>query len=300
MFLSAAIRPRPLFFFGLVSVVFVAIYLLFDTSQITSMVYSPRRHPHFYAPQPASEILLVSAFYPLAKSKHTSADYDSWLKGFLSTVETHVYFFTSPDMEPAIRALRGDLPITMNTTFDSAFSIPPLTGLEGRYEKMHEMDPEKDIHNHHLYAVWSSKAYFLDEGIKNSLAAGQHYDYAFWNDAGSFRDGQDFLTWPDGVRISEIFEEGNWLTGTPKEDLFFQPVWDGPGKKLKNWKESDGPVEAGNSNSEGKLITHVLRSRISHLFLGSFFGGSPKAIQWWSQTFYAYVHLDIRIDNVTN
>lgn len=228
------------------------------------MLYAPSHRPHYYVPPAPAEVLLVSAFYPLEHSKHSSSEYDIWLKGFLGTVETHVYFFTSPDMEDRIRSLRGNLPITVNTTFPTALSVPPLVGVEDRYEKMHAMDPEKDIHNYHLYAVWSSKAYFLDQGVKNCIAAGHNYDYAFWNDAGSFRDGQEFFRWPNGRRISEIFDEGNRLTGTPKEDLFFQPIWDSHAKELKKWQESDGPVEAGHTVSEGKLIfCHHLGSQMS-------------------------------------
>lgn len=258
MYYSGSVRPRPLYIFGAMTGLFVISYLLFGTSQLTSMLDTPSFHPHYYSPVVPPSVLLVSAFYPLANSKHSHADYNAWLKGFLGTVETHIYFFTSPAMVPTIKSIRGNLPITFNTTFENAFSIPPLRGLEARYEKMHAMDPEKEIHNHHLYAVWNSKGYLLDQGIKNSLNAGHNYDYAFWNDAGSFRDHQEFSDWPNAMRISQIFNEGTELTGTPKEDLFFQPIWDGPGDKLKNWKESDGPVDVGNSYSEGELIFTVL------------------------------------------
>lgn len=210
------------------------------------------RSPHHYNVPAPSNVLLVSAFYPLANSKHSSSEYDAWLKGFLGTVKTHLYFFTSPDMEAMIREIRGNLPITLNTTFPTVFSVPPLAGLENRYEQMHEKDTEKYIHNRDLYAVWNIKAYLLNQAIDNCVTAGHNYDYAFWNDAGSFRDGQEYLTWPDGRRIAEIFDDGEWLTGTPKEHLFFQPIWDGPGDQLESWKESDGPVETGNSFSEGK------------------------------------------------
>jgi hypothetical protein len=135
--------------------------------------------------------------------------------------------------------------MTLNTSFASPFAIPPLAGLEEAYESMHELDIEKDIHSPELYAVWSSKAFFLDEGMKNMLADGHHVDYAFWNDAGSFRDDQEYGAWPDDRRISQIWNQGAFLTHTPKDDLIFMPIWDGPKRAEKNWKESVGPMEVG-------------------------------------------------------
>lgn len=92
--------------------------------------------------------------------------------------------------------------------------------------------------------------------MKNTIAYGHHYDHAFWNDAGSFRDDQEFTSWPDGTRIAEIWNQGSRLSGTPKEDLFFMPIWSDPADMLKNWHESDGAVETGNSFSEGEDCAH--------------------------------------------
>lgn len=200
-------------------------------------------------------ILLVSAFFPLAKSKHSHENYAGWLRMYLTKVTTHIYFFAPPEIETMIRGLRGDLPMTLNTSFSSPFDIPPLRDLRGRYEEMHELDWEKDIHSPELYAVWSSKTYFLEEGLRNSKASGFDFTWAFWNDAGSFRDDQEFTAWPDRRRISEVFLEGSRLTGTRAKDLFFMPIWDGPGDDLKGWKEDDGPVQSHGSVSEGKSIS---------------------------------------------
>jgi len=200
--------------------------------------------------QPA-KILLVSAFYPLSKSKHSHEEYEVWLSSYLSKVSTHIYFFAPPDIEPMIRRLRGDLPMTLNTTYASPYDIPPLVGLRGAYETMHALDPEITIHSPELYAVWTSKTFFLDEGLRNMGNSGVGYDYAFWNDAGSFRDEQEFDQWPGARRIPEIFEIGSRLTGTLRKDLFFMPIWGSPPYSMRSWKEEDGPVDTGNAISEG-------------------------------------------------
>jgi len=210
---------------------------------------------------PDVSILIVSAFFPLAKSKHSHEDYAGWLRMYLTKVTTHIYFFAPPEIESMIRELRGDLPMTLNTSFSSSFDIPPLRGLRGRYEEQHELDREKDIHSPELYGVWNSKTYFLEEGLRNSNANGFDFTWAFWNDAGSFRDGQQFTAWPDRHRISEIFVEGSRLTGTRTTDLFFMPIWDGPGEDMKGWQEDDGPVQSRGSVSEGESISSLAEAR---------------------------------------
>ncbi|KDQ56267.1 hypothetical protein JAAARDRAFT_59169 [Jaapia argillacea MUCL 33604] len=214
-------------------------------------------------------ILLVSAFYPLSKSKHTMSDYSAWLSRFLGPIQTEIYFFTPPSMAPLIAELRGSLPITINTSYSSLFDIPPLQGLETAYEEMHKVDREKHRHSPELYAIWASKPFFLSEGLKNLQGEGKEYAYAFWNDAGSFREEHAYVDWPYPKRVEDIWEEGSAKSGTPKEDLLFFPMWEAPHDSMRYWTESMGPID--NEFSEG-----------------SFFGGSPSTVEWWRNLYYTY------------
>ena len=245
----------------------LAAILTLCTLSYSFYLYHTHSHAYHYTPDapdvlPAGEIqpariLLVSAFYPLSKSKHSHEEYSVWLSRYLSKVSTHIYFFAPPDIEPMIRRLRGDLPMTLNTTYASPYDIPPLAGMQEVYESMHTLDPEKDIHSPELYAVWTSKTFFLDEGLQNMEQSGDKYDYAFWNDAGSFRDDQEFDQWPGSHRVPEIFEVGSRLTGTPRKDLFFMPIWGSPPYWMKHWKEEDGPINTDNPISEGLILLAV-------------------------------------------
>ena len=200
------------------------------------------------------QILLVSAFYPLAKAKHTRKEYAQWMKLYLTKVTSHIYFFTSPEMEETILQLRGPLPMTLNTTFTSPFDIPPLKGLQGRYNDMNKVDPERAYHSPELYAVWSSKSYFLREALLNMESAGMSVEYAFWNDAGSFRQKQDFNRWPALERIEEIFTTGAEVSGMHKDELLFMPMWDVPKDPLRNWTPLEGPKEYESAISEGQFL----------------------------------------------
>jgi hypothetical protein len=211
-------------------------------------------------------ILLVSAFYPVSKSKHTMGDYSKWLSHFLTPITTPIYFFTTPEMEPIIRKLRGNLPITINTTYLSAFDTPPLEGMREKYEEMRKLDREKSRHSTELYSIWTAKPFFLDEGVKNTKGK---FEYAFWTDAGSFRKPHQFTAWPDAQRVKDVWAEGSKQSGTRPEDLFFVPVFEPPHGSMQYWNEAMGPVD--NEFSEG-----------------SFFGGTAHTIRWWQDIYYAY------------
>ncbi|KAJ7855885.1 hypothetical protein B0H14DRAFT_2753725, partial [Mycena olivaceomarginata] len=218
---------------------------------------------------PLPQILLVTAFFPLSKSKHTMGEYEWWLSQFLQHVTTDIYFYAPTEMEPLIRRCRGDLPITVDTTYSSPFEIPPLSPYREHYDKMHAQDRESFRHSPELYAVWNAKPFFLDEAVQALSRTGKVYDYAFWNDAGSFRSTHEYKGWPDPARVQELWKEGSALSGENSEDLLFFPIAGMPHPSMRYWVQDHGPVDAEVSE-------------------GSFFGGSPSTVGWWRRTFYAY------------
>lgn len=73
-----------------------------------------------------------------------------------------------------------------------------------------------------LYAAWSSKIFFLDDGLRNIAKPVLKHSYTFWNDAGSFHGNTRGST--GGMLVPEIFEIGLHLTGTLHKDLFLMPT----------------------------------------------------------------------------
>ncbi|KAF7299133.1 hypothetical protein MIND_00861800 [Mycena indigotica] len=254
-----------------------SVFLLFllslrhDRDQITAASFpatlsSPEASTIAEGPLP--KILLVSAFFPFSKSKHTMQEYEQWLSRFLQPITTDVYFYAPPEIEPLVRKCRGDLPITIDTTYASPFDIPPLAGRRQRYEEMHSQDREKFRHSPELYAVWNAKPFFLDDAL-NRVSHSQKYDYAFWNDAGSFRARHDYTHWPDPARVQHLWQQASLLSHQPPADLLFFPLTGVPHPSMRHWTQDHGPID--NEVSEG-----------------SFFGGSPSTVSWWRQTFYNY------------
>lgn len=191
-----------------------------------------------------TRILLVSAMFPLSKSKHTPEDYERWVTNFLQSVTTEIYFFTTPSFAPIVRRARpSHLPIIIDANYTSPFDVPPLKGLEGVYAGLHEKDRERRIHSSELYAVWNVKPFLLDSAAKTLAASGRTFDYVFWNDAGSFRGQQKYESWPDFERVEDIWRQGTKLTGTKSDDLVFFPLYGLPGSSMRDWKEDMGPVD---------------------------------------------------------
>ncbi|KAF8805232.1 hypothetical protein BYT27DRAFT_7169395 [Phlegmacium glaucopus] len=219
-----------------------------------------------------TRILLVSAMFPLAKSKHSKDDYAIWLGRFVGVMTTDMYMYTVPDLVETFKQIRGSLPITIDTSYSSPFEVPPMVGLEETYTNMSSLDKENWRHSPELYAVWNAKPFLLQTALRNLADKGIHYDYAFWNDGGSFRNIHAYRDWPDPGRVAQVWDETSKLTGKDKNDLLFLPIFQPPNKKLSDWKEDMGPI-----TSNPIQFTE-----------GSFFGGSQSSVEWFSRVYYAY------------
>jgi len=219
------------------------------TTALLEEIYDP---PSVNPEEHQPKILLVAAYFPLPKSKHSADDYNYWLREFLGPITTDIYFFTTPEHEEKIRDSRGHgLPIVIDTTYSTAFDVPPLKGFKENYTAMYNLDREKNIHNPELYAIWNAKPFLLEAGLKNMARHGKTYDYAFWNDAGSIRGRHVYKDWPDPARVERVWRMGEELTGVRKEDLLFFPLIGIHTRPFRRWEEDWGPVDTYLGVSEG-------------------------------------------------
>lgn len=59
-------------------------------------------------------VTIVSAYYPLNESKHSSDKYDKWMADFFPYVTAPIVLYSPPgEALDYIRSLRGDLPMTV-------------------------------------------------------------------------------------------------------------------------------------------------------------------------------------------
>ena len=100
---------------------------------------------------------VVSAFYPLEKSKHGVDRYHRWLQNFCE-IPCLLVLYTDAASAEIIRIARKGLEsktVIIVRPFNSfRMSSPDMMGL---WQRHHTIDPEKGIHSPELYAVWAMK-----------------------------------------------------------------------------------------------------------------------------------------------
>lgn len=159
----------------------------------------------------------------------------------------------TPGLVDTIKTYRGSLPITIKSSYSLPFDVPPVRGWEKAYARMNKVDREKWNHSPELYAVWNAKPFLLNSAVQLLDKHGKVYDYAFWNDGGSFRSEHLYTTWPDSGRVEQVWDQVSKLTGTQKKNLLFFPIFETMDAKVKNWQENMGPIaNPGGQFSEGK------------------------------------------------
>ena len=126
---------------------------------------------------------VVSAFYPLSKSKHGVAKFLEWIKQFCR-IPCNLVVFTDADSASAIREARGPLPLHLiERPFDS-FEMTSPTMMEF-WKRHHAIDVEKSIHSPELYAVWAMK----QELVRIVIAENPfHSSWFVWCDIGIQRE----------------------------------------------------------------------------------------------------------------
>lgn len=138
-----------------------------------------------------NDIVLVSSYYPLTHSKHSHSTYNFWIKSFLNIINCKIIIYTTLSFYNAffkkelfnISKKRYHF-FNFNFTFPDIFDVPCLKNLSKAYQKIHDIDREKKIHNPYLYAIWNGKICFLREA---TLIYPNH-SFFFWVDSGCVRD----------------------------------------------------------------------------------------------------------------
>lgn len=228
--------------------------------------------------QSGPRILLVSAFFPLSRAKHSPQQYAGWLANFFGPVETDMYIYTSNAFRPQLKSLLRSAPLNGNgqnresmvhieTSLGSPMDAPPLERFRKVAAKQWEMDRERAYHSPELYAVWDAKAFMLADAARKSPG----YDYYFWQDAGSMRKPLGYRQWPDPNRIQFLFSRAEQSSDVTANELILMPFWREPTQNEKDWNGTlKGPLD-------------------SELSEGSFFGGRIDAVKWFESTFYSYL-----------
>jgi len=211
-------------------------------------------------------VTLVTGYFPLKKSKHSFEEYENWINNFLPKITSPIVIFVDKRNATSFMEKRMGKP-TVILEYDNVWDLPPISKFKDNYiNKQNELDPEKQIHYPGLYAVWNSKSWMLSHVTELNPF---NSTYFFWVDMGCFRDqitpNHYFVNWPDIDRVNEVFKNGT----------------------LNNFHVF--AVDKYHDNTTDYKYQY-LRWTLD-ILIGTFFGGTAKAIQSWSKMYYE-VHED--------
>ena len=173
-----------------------------------------------------STTTVVSAFYPLEKSKHGVDRYHSWLQNFCA-IPCLLVIYTDEASADLILAARKGLEsktVLIIRPFNQfRMTSPDMMSL---WQRHHAIDSEKAIHSPELYAVWAMKQECVRDTIQQNPF---NSAYFVWCDVGIQRHTElqsAYLNFP--ALSSELCKPGR---------MTFLEVQDIPQSYVDDWKE---------------------------------------------------------------
>ena len=150
---------------------------------------------------------IVSMYFQLKSSKHSSEKYSKWNDNFFQSVNASpLVIFTDHLSVDAILKHRQNL----KTTFyicENIWTILKDLELERNQSYLNNylnvqnsLDPEKNIHNPNLYAIWNLKSFIISKAAEKNIYNSKYFIYS---DSGAWRQGI-FPNWPNIKFIKSI------------------------------------------------------------------------------------------------
>jgi hypothetical protein len=149
---------------------------------------------------------VVTAFYPLGKSKHGTGKYHLWLQN-LCAIPCNLVVFTDATTAPLIREARGDRPTVIHERPFDAWDMTTPAMME-MWRRQMDRDPERAIHSPELYAVWAIK----QEAVMSVIAENPFQSRWFiWCDIGIQRHAHLqpwYMTFPTVDACERLIAQG--------------------------------------------------------------------------------------------
>jgi glycosyltransferase involved in cell wall biosynthesis len=171
---------------------------------------------------------VVTAFYPLSGSKHSTSNYINWMQN-ICKIPCNLVVFTSVEIAPFIKEMRGKLHTQIIVRDFSSFKITSPE-MQSFWKKQYTNDPEKKIHSPELYAVWAMKQECVMLAIENNYFSS---DWFVWCDIGIQRESstqQYYMNFPN--QVAKLCEPGR---------ISFLEVDRIPDNFVEDWKHSIVP-----------------------------------------------------------
>lgn len=157
---------------------------------------------------------VITVYFELDRSKHSKEKYQNWLKNMLNSVEkAPLVIFTDRNSVYSINQTRStQLSNTVIYVYESIWDVLKELGrkrkinyVENYLNIQNSLDPEKNIHNPSLYAIWNLKSYFVQKVVELNPFKSSFFIYT---DAGAWRKNS-IPQWPDNQFINELKQKLN-------------------------------------------------------------------------------------------
>jgi len=230
-----------------------------STADLTYGFRDSSRYPETEAVPSRDYVTLVTAYFPLEKSKHSIHEYQNWMASTLSVMDNMVIFVPQSHVNETMRlrshVLNRTRIVSMELNETYLFTLRPAH--DAYWKRQHELDPERDLHCKELYSIWNEKVNFL----KRAAVDLNSFDSAFfaWVDAGYLRDGR--------------YDRRRIVRHLPKSVL-------------------DENVRDG-GNVEHQMIFLDIEEFVPNELGGGFFGGSAAAIAAYPDFYYDALRHDV-------
>lgn len=125
-------------------------------------------------------MLVVTAYYPIAKCKHSQDQYFKWIDIFFKSVNCDIICFCPSEVADKLNSLKTHRTTLITRDFNS-FDMMSDSQMNV-WKEFNKIDPENRYHSPELYAVWATKQEFVRTAI--NLV---NRDVYIWCDIGCFR-----------------------------------------------------------------------------------------------------------------
>ena len=147
---------------------------------------------------------VVSAYYQLPFSKHSTANYEKWITTFLTQIHAPIHMFVgTEEQKQHFQTIRGTLPFHCEVR---PFHTLPFQEIDWMnfWKSTMEQDAFKHLHSPEQFIIWNSKSFFVNLAIENNVFSSERF---VWCDAGCWRDERVASmvgkSWPIAFRIPD-------------------------------------------------------------------------------------------------
>ena len=194
---------------------------------------------------------IVTCYYRFP-SKHSYEEYDTWMRNFLTNVNSNIIIFCDQDWVENLAHLRQGFEdktrIIVYKWNEMRCASPNMLQY---WEKDWRRDTERGYHNPLLYTLWNEKT----EMVKHAMKLNPYNSEFFcWCDIGCFRDGNEMHRytsgWPAAAFLSSARRDKMYLLNIEPfvgDELQIQP--NGLTKTFEGKNRIGGTIFFGHRNA---------------------------------------------------